>query len=66
MVDSGAEERIVREIDLADWYATQRGREVAVFERGTDQPAKLLHPPAEWGETWGWNLCERGIYFRRA
>jgi len=34
--------------------------------RGTDQPAKLLHPPAEWGETWGRNFYEGGIYLRRA
>jgi len=60
---SGTEERIVHKIDMptADWYATQQGRGVAVFERGADQPAKLLQPPAEWGETWGWNFCEGGI-----
>ena len=58
-------ELVLHPVRLADWYATQSGRGVAVFERPSDEPSVVLRPPDEWGDRWAWNLCDGGIYFKR-
>lgn len=56
---------IIHRIDLADWYATQFGRSVEVYERASETPARVFYPPKGWGHAWGWNVCDEGVYFRR-
>ena len=58
-------EIVVYPVRLADWYATQSGRGVAVFNRSSDEPPAVLRPPDEWGDRWAWNLREGLIYFKR-
>lgn len=57
--------RIVHRIDLTDWYATQVGRAVEIYVRGSSEPSAVLRPPKSWGPDWSWNLCDEGVYFRR-
>jgi hypothetical protein len=58
-------EMVLHPVRLADWYATQSGRGVAVFERPSEEPSAVQRPPDEWGDRWAWNLCDGGIYFNR-
>jgi hypothetical protein len=58
-------ELVLHPVRLADWYATQSGRGVAVFERPSDKPSVVLRPPDEWGDRWAWNVREGAIYFKR-
>jgi len=55
----------IHRIALADWYATQFGRAVEVYERGSSEPSTVLRPPKSWGPDWRWNVCDEGVYFRR-
>jgi len=43
------EEKIIHQVDIADSYATQHDRGVAIFRRGEREPIIILKPPAEWG-----------------
>lgn len=58
-------ELVLHPVRLADWYATQSGRGVAVFNRSSDEPSAVLRPPDSWGDRWAWNVCDGGIYFKR-
>jgi len=58
-------EMMIHRIDGDDWYATQQGRGVEIFKRGSVKPMRILKPPEDWGCDWAWNLCEGGIYFAR-
>jgi len=63
--DEETEAEIIHKIELIDWYATQIGRSVEVYERGSNTPARVLTPPRSWGQDWLWNVCDEGVYFLR-
>jgi hypothetical protein len=56
-----ARERLVCRTDAPAWYATQVGRTVELRRTGTDEVLATVHPPAAWGNAWGWNLIDGGV-----
>jgi hypothetical protein len=53
-------------IDVPGWYASQwNSRSVAIFSGSNPQPIRIIERPESWGDQWGWNLCDEGIYFQR-
>jgi len=47
-----SESRVIHRINLEDWYCTQYGRTVAVYQRGSPEPKAMLEPPLNWGLDW--------------
>ena len=63
---TGEGERVIYPIDVPGWYASQwNSRSVAIFTGSNPQPIRIIERPESWGEQWGWNLCDEGIYFER-
>ena len=49
---------------FANYYVTQNGRGVEIVDKDTEE-RRRHEPPAEWGNRWGWNTTETGIYLVR-
>jgi len=63
---TGEGELLTYPVDLPGWYASQwNSRSVAIFSGSNPQPIRIIERPESWGEQWGWNLCDEGIYFQR-
>ena len=58
-------ERLACRTDAPAWYATQVGRKLELRRTGTDEVLATVHPPAAWGDTWGWNLIDGGVLVER-
>jgi len=58
--------RLTCRTDAPAWYATQVGRTVEIRRTGTDEVLATVHPPAAWGDDWGWNLINGGVLVEQA
>lgn len=53
-------------IDYRDWYVSQwNPTSVAIFTVSDREPTRIIERPEEWGDQWGWNLYDHGIYLKR-